>query len=96
MRGSRVWHSFGMDKHCNKSTYRGWAVGRWSNEEFRNISWAGSHGVREVEVQVELILLRDVKLNKRSFCCYIKSKRLSKENVGLLLNGTADTVTTDR
>lgn len=96
MRGTRVWHSPGMAKHCKKSTYRGWEAGGWSKEKFRNIAWAGRHGVMETKVQVELILLKDVKENKRSFCCYINSKKMSKENEGLLLNGTGDTVTTDR
>lgn len=32
---------------------------------------------------------------KKSFYCYINSKRLNKENVGQLLNGVGDLVTTE-
>ena len=42
-----------------------------------------------------MTLTRDIKGKKRSFCCYISSKRLNKENVGSLLNGAGDFVTTD-
>lgn len=44
---------------------------------------------------MELRLSRYVTGNKVSFCLYVSSKRLSKENVGLLLNGASDLVTTD-
>ena len=42
-----------------------------------------------------MTLTRDIKGKKRSFCCYISSKRLNKENVGSLLNGVGDFVTAD-
>ncbi|KAK4829437.1 hypothetical protein QYF61_004312 [Mycteria americana] len=53
-------------------------------------------GVRkESQVQAELKLAKDVKSNKKSFYHYISSRRLNKENMGLLLNGVGYLVTVD-
>ena len=40
-------------------------------------------------------MAREVKGNKKDFCKYMSSKRKTKENVGLLLNGTRALVTQD-
>lgn len=45
-------------------------------------------GVRKVKVDMEVNLARDVKGNKKGFYKYINSKRKTRENLGLLLNGT--------
>lgn len=80
---------------CKKAVYRRWKQGWAAKEEFKNIVWSGRDGVRRAKTQMELRLARDITGNKVSFCPYINSKRLSKENVGLLLNGVSDLVTTD-
>lgn len=41
---------------------------------FRNFAWAGRHGIRKTKAQLELILVRDVKENKRSFCAVLAAK----------------------
>lgn len=69
---------------------QGWAA----KEECENIVWPCRDGVRKAKTQMESRLSRDVTGNKVSFCHYIDSKTLSKENVGLLLNRASDLVTT--
>ncbi|KAK4824355.1 hypothetical protein QYF61_013690 [Mycteria americana] len=44
-------------------------------------------GVRKAKADLELSLARDLKGNKRRFYKYINSKRMTKENISLLLNG---------
>lgn len=80
---------------CKKAVYRRWKQGRAAKEERKSIAWACRDGVRKAKTQMELRLSRDVTGNKVSFCLYVNSKRLSKENAGLLLNGASDLVTTD-
>lgn len=60
-------------------------------------SWIQAHrdDFRKTKAHLEVTLTRDIKGKKRSFCRYISSKRLNKENVGSLLNGAGDFVTTD-
>lgn len=73
-------------------------TGGWSRDGLQrceNIVWPCRDGVRKAKTQMEWRLSRDVTSNKVSFCHYIDSKRLSKENVGLLLNNASDLVTTD-
>ncbi|KAK4810509.1 hypothetical protein QYF61_004289 [Mycteria americana] len=52
-------------------------------------------GVRKAKAHLELNLVRDVKGDKKGFCGFIISKRKTRENVGLLLNGAGDLVTQD-
>jgi len=51
--------------------------------------------VKQAKAQKELRLARHVQGTKKSFYCYISDKRLTKENVGPLVNGASDTVTGD-
>lgn len=48
-------------------------------------------GVRKA--YLELNLMREVKGNKNNFSRYISRKRKTRENMGLVLNGTGDLVT---
>ena len=45
--------------------------------------------------KLELNLSRDVKGNKKGFYKYVNSKRKSRENMGLLLNGEGEQATND-
>ena len=54
---------------------------------------ACEQGVRKAKVQLVLRLVRNIKGNKKRFYCCISSKRLNKENAGLLLNEVGDLVT---
>ena len=74
MRGTRVRHSHEIAGQCTKAVYRGWTAGRGSKEVFRNFAWAGRRGVRKAKAQLELILVRDVKENKRGFCATLAVK----------------------
>lgn len=67
-RGTRLRHSHGMAGQCKKAVCRGWTAGRGSKKGFRNFAWAGRHGVRKAGAQLQLIIVRDVKENKRNFC----------------------------
>jgi len=80
---------------CKKAVYRRWKQGWTAKEECKNIAWPCSDGVRKAKTQMELRLSRDVTGNKVSFCLCINHKRLSKEKVGLFLNGVSDLVTAD-
>ncbi|KAK4827465.1 hypothetical protein QYF61_018258 [Mycteria americana] len=51
--------------------------------------------IRKVKACLELNLVRDVKDNKKCFCKYISDGRMTRESVGLLLNGTGALVTQD-
>ena len=51
--------------------------------------------IRKIKACPELNLMRDVKGNKKCFCRYIISRRMTRENVGSLLNGTGALVTQD-
>lgn len=56
---------------------------------------AGKDDFRKTKTHLETTFTRDIKGKKRTFHCYIGSKRLNKENVGFLLNGVGDFVTAD-
>lgn len=53
-------------------------------EEYRNVVRACREAMRKVHL--ELILMREIKDNRKSFFKYISSKRKTVENVGPLLN----------
>ena len=72
-----------------------WEQGQATKEEFRHVAQALSGCVRKAKAQLELKVERDIKGNKASFCHCMSSKRVNRENVGLLLNRTGDSVTTD-
>ena len=73
--------------------YKRWKQGQATKEELRNVAWASV--LRKVKAQLKLRFSRDVKDNKRTFYCYISNKRLTKENVGPMLSGLGDIVTTE-
>jgi len=56
-------------------------------EEDREAVQAFIDGNREAKADLELNLVRDVQRNWKSFNRYVSSKRQTRENVGLLLNG---------
>ena len=61
----------------------------------RNLEMLPGHianGIRKIKAQLELRFPRDVKGNKKRFYCYISNKRLTKENVCLMLSGLGDIV----
>lgn len=74
VRGNRVRHSQGMAGQWKKAVCRGWAAGRSSKEGFIIFAWSGRHGVRKAKARLELILLNDVKENKRCFCATLAVK----------------------
>lgn len=51
--------------------------------------------VKEAKAQIEFRLARDVKGTKENCYCFIDGTRLTKENVGALLNGADGTETAD-
>ena len=65
-----------------------------TQEEYRDTVPASMDGFRKAKA-LELNLVKDVKGNKKSFYKYIRSKRKTRENMGLLLNGTRNLVQKD-
>lgn len=63
--------------------------------EFSNFAWECWNGVRKAKAQLKLRLARNVKGSKKNFYHNINYKRLSKESVGLLLNGAGNLVITE-
>lgn len=49
--------------------------------------------LRKGKIHLKLNLARDMKSNRKGFLKYIISKRKTRQNVGLLLNGAGDFVT---
>ena len=49
--------------------------------------------IRKVEACLELNVVRDVKGNKKCFCKYVSGRRMTRENMDSLLNGTGSLVT---
>lgn len=69
-----------------KETHRRWKWGWATWTEYRNVNRTSKNETRRVRANLELILAKDVR-NKKVFFKYINSKRKTKDNVGLLLNG---------
>lgn len=65
------------------------------NGKFRNITQPRRGSMRKSKVQLELKLAEDIRVNMNSFHCYIRSKRIHKENVGLAVNGVGELMTVD-
>lgn len=68
-------------------------MGRWEQQQaakkgFRIVAMAHSDCVRKAKAHLELKVERDVEDHKAIFCHWMGSKRISKENAGLLLNRT--------
>ena len=53
------------------------------------------HGIRKTKPPLELTVARDITGTKMSWCCFINSRRINKENVGPLLNGAENLVRVD-
>lgn len=51
--------------------------------------------MRKPKVQLELKLAEDIGGDMNSLQCYIRSKRIHKENVGLAVNGVDELMTVD-
>ncbi|XP_068809550.1 uncharacterized protein [Struthio camelus] len=78
-----------------KEVYRMWKRGQATWEEYRDVVRVCRDATRKTKAHLELNLARDVKDNKKGFFKYITSKRKTRENVGLLLNGAGALVTKD-
>lgn len=52
-------------------------------------------GFRKAKTDLQLDLVRYVKSNKKGFCRYTSSKRRTREQAGLLLNGRGELVRND-
>ncbi|KGL78095.1 hypothetical protein N309_02912, partial [Tinamus guttatus] len=70
-----------------KSTYIMWKKGQATWEEYRNIVRECRDAMRKAKARLELELVRDVRGNRKGFYKYISSKRKTRENDSLLLNG---------
>ncbi|XP_061495614.1 uncharacterized protein LOC133390587 isoform X2 [Rhineura floridana] len=69
-----------------KSMYKEWKEGRITKEEYRRAARACRNSVRKAKTQNELRLAREARNNKKGFFRYVRSKRKTKETVGLLLS----------
>lgn len=56
------------------------------SEKYRNVVWTYRDEVRKTKAQMERILERDIKNNKKGFCRYIWQKRQAKDSVPPLIN----------
>lgn len=57
-----------------------------TKEEFINTAQTLKNHFRLTKVQWEFRLARNVKGNKKSFCCYNNNQRSNRENTSQLLN----------
>lgn len=55
-------------------------------EEYRNVVQASRYEVRKAKAQMELILSRDVKDNRKDFYKYTDGKRKARKNLRPLLS----------
>lgn len=62
-------------------------------EKYRDFIQECRYAVKRAKAQRNLILLRDVKSNKKGFLKYINGTMKTRENLGLLLNATGILVT---
>lgn len=61
-------------------------------QKYRDTVWEYSNEVRKAKAHVQLNLGRDVKINKKGFYSCTNSKKKTRENVDLLLNGARNLV----
>lgn len=61
--------------------------------EYKNTVWVGRDEFGKAEVHQELNMARDVKGTRKGLCSYIGSKRNTKENTCLLLDGGGNLLT---
>lgn len=82
-----------MELQCKKAACRGWKQSRdleTTKQGFRSMFQGYRHWVRKAKAQLEFRPVKDIKGNKKSFCCYVSSQRLNKENGSFLLNNTGE------
>ncbi|KFQ53018.1 hypothetical protein N334_04373, partial [Pelecanus crispus] len=78
-----------------RELHRQWKQGQVSWEEYREAARLCREGVRKAKAQLELILARDAKNNKKGFYRYVNQKRKVKESISPPMNKTGDLVSTD-
>lgn len=78
-----------------KEVYKRWKQGQVTQDEYRAPVQSCRDGVRKPKVGLELNLERDVKGSNKRFYKYINSKKMTRENTGLLLNGAGELVKND-
>jgi len=66
-----------------------------TQEEYRDVVQVCRDGVKKDKAHLELNLSRYVKGNKKCFSRHIGSKRKTRENMGVLLNGNGDFIAVD-
>lgn len=78
-----------------KEVYKRWKQGQVTQDEYRAPVQSCGDGVRKPKVGLELNLERDVKGRNKRFYKYINSIKMTRENMGLLLNGAGELVKND-
>jgi len=78
-----------------RKAYGMWKERQATREDNRNIVRACRDATRKAKVHLELNLAKDVKDNEKGFFKYNSSKRKTRENVRLLLNGVSALVMED-
>ncbi|PKU27098.1 hypothetical protein llap_22598 [Limosa lapponica baueri] len=85
-----------LDKlKSKKESYRGWKQGQVAWEDYRETVQVARNQIRQARGQTELNLVRDIKDKKKKFSKYVRNKRKTGEDVGLLQKETGDLVTQD-
>lgn len=80
---------------CTPETWKGIQEDEARKEEYRDTVRACRRRFRKAKAHVELNLVKNKKGRKNSFYKYIRNKRKTRENVGLLLNGMRNLVQKD-
>ncbi|PKU48851.1 dynein heavy chain axonemal-like [Limosa lapponica baueri] len=75
-----------------EEVYKRWKQGQVTQQEYRAIVQSCRGRIRKAKAKVELNLSRSMKGNKKGFYKYISSKKMTRENVGPLLNGAGELV----
>lgn len=76
-----------------KGAYKRWKQAQVAWQKYRDTVWDYSSEVRKAKAHVELNLASNMKSNKKGFYGYTSSKKKTRENVDLLLNGARNLVT---
>lgn len=75
--------------------YSHYEHGHVAQEEWRDVVWTCRDGIEKAQVQMELLLVRDVKNKTKGFCRYTGQKRQAKESVPSLINEKGKLATVD-
>ena len=78
---------------CRNETYKRWKQGQVTWEEYDDTVQVCRNADSKAKTHLELNLARDVKSNDKCLYECISSKRKTRKNVSLLLNGLGDLVT---